>query len=103
MTAIQNWPGLRRFQENSGESCDDRHAIGKGPAREVSASMAEWPARLTEGETDMNVQETTGTLGIRELTATELDHVSGGQTFFEWFADLIDTAIIRGILQDGHW
>jgi hypothetical protein len=34
----------------------------------------------------MNVQETTGTtteVDIRELTATELDHVTGG-----WFADL---------------
>jgi hypothetical protein len=50
--------------------------------------MAEWSARLTEGETDMNVQETTGTtteLGIRELTATELDHVSGGF----WLIDFI--------------
>jgi hypothetical protein len=38
----------------------------------------------------MNVQETTGTtteLDIRELTATELDHVSGGGTFFEWLWD----------------
>jgi hypothetical protein len=51
--------------------------------------MAEWSARLTEGETDMNVQETTGTtteLGIRELTATELDHVSGGGC---WLIDFI--------------
>jgi hypothetical protein len=32
-------------------------------------------------ETDMNVQ---GTTEIRELVATELDEVSGGQTVGEW-------------------
>ena len=41
----------------------------------------------------MNAQETTGTtaeLDIRELTATELDHVSGGrQSGIEWMIGFI--------------
>ena len=43
----------------------------------------------------MNVQETTGTtteLGIRELTATELDHVSGGQSGIEWMLNFIHSS-----------
>jgi hypothetical protein len=40
----------------------------------------------------MNAHETTGTtteLDIRELTATELDHVSGGRSGIEWMINFI--------------
>jgi len=54
---------------------------GRGAKRfkpKVSASMAEWSARMTRRRLIMNVQETTG---IRELTAQELDQVNGGVIF----------------------
>jgi hypothetical protein len=52
----------------------------------------------------MNVQETTVTttdLGIRELTATELEYVSGGVTVCEWLVDFALTFKTRAILLDG--
>ena len=54
----------------------------------------------------MNVQETTGTtteLDIRELTATELDYVSGGQTFREFWYDFCTTAITLMIYNEQRW
>jgi hypothetical protein len=48
-----------------------KEALGK-----VSASMAEWSARATRRRLNMNANATTG---IRELTAQELDHVTGGE------------------------
>jgi hypothetical protein len=65
----------------------------------------EMVARLTEGEAYMNVQETTGTtteLDNRELTATELNHVSGGQTFQEYCLDFCTTFFVRSICADGQ-
>jgi hypothetical protein len=52
--------------------------VQRGFGPKVSASMAEWFARLTRRRLNMNVQETTG---IRELTAQELDHVTGGLSY----------------------
>jgi hypothetical protein len=51
----------------------------------------------------MNVQETTGTtteLDIRELTATELDYVSGGQTFQAWMLDFATTFFTLSITSE---
>jgi hypothetical protein len=52
----------------------------------------------------MNVQETTGTtteLDIRELTATELEYVSGGTTFYEFLDNFVWTFNQLTIWQDG--
>jgi hypothetical protein len=55
----------------------------------------------------MNVQETTGTItevGIRELTAAELDHVSGGQSGIEWMLHFIHaTWVLACGYPDGYF
>jgi hypothetical protein len=56
---------------------DPPHVSRKRHAAKVSASMAEWPARLVnDRRLNMSVQETNE---IRELTAVELDVASGGK------------------------
>src|SRR5262249_5900805 len=53
----------------------DRWTWRKEAWCKVSASMAEWSARLTTRRLNMNAYVTTG---IRDLTAQELDQVTGG-------------------------
>jgi hypothetical protein len=52
----------------------------KEASGKVSASMAEWSARATRRRLNMNANVTTG---IRELTAQELDQVTGGTSLIE--------------------
>jgi bacteriocin-like protein len=54
----------------------------------------------------MNVQETaktTAELGIRELTITELEQVSGGVNFAEWFGNFTYMLMVRAIHSDPCW
>jgi lactobin A/cerein 7B family class IIb bacteriocin len=74
----------------------DEAQSGFGP--KVSASMAEWSARLTRRRLNMNVQETTG---IRELTAQELDQVNGG-VILEAYVITMAAVVLSGSL-GGLW
>jgi hypothetical protein len=69
-------------------------------AARVSASMAKWSARLgNDRRLSMNVQEAAG---IRERTAQEIDHVTGGAVdsevvfFLTWSAGV--GALVGGLV-----